>query len=144
MIKKEIKGLPGYFVTEDGLIFSKTRQLKPQISGQKLHRVYNFRFSTKKGIVAKNIHKLVAEAYIPNPDNLPFVSHKNGNSLDNRVSNLYWATKSPLFNKSLAEGLNLKQIEKIRLEVLNLIGKMAKKYKTSSEIILNILNQNNY
>ena len=36
------------------------------------------------------VHRLVALTWIPNPDNLPQVNHKNENSLDNRVDNLEW------------------------------------------------------
>ena len=56
------------------------------------YRYYDLRFNGKKK--SKSSHRLVAEAFINNPANLPCVHHKDGNRLNNSVDNLQWVSFS--------------------------------------------------
>lgn len=53
-----------------------------------------FEVNTKGERVRYMHHRLVADAFLPNPDKKPEVNHKNGDRQDNRLSNLEWVTKS--------------------------------------------------
>lgn len=56
------------------------------------------------------IHRLIAETFIPNPNNLPCVNHKDGNKQNNCVSNLEWCSYS--WNNKHAYANNLKKRKK--------------------------------
>ena len=66
--------------------------LKGEGNNTLLHylRVGLYSHSKKKKVF---IHRLVASAFIPNPTNLPFVDHIDGNPLNNAASNLRWCTR---------------------------------------------------
>lgn len=68
---------------------------------------------TKKCVSkTKSIHRLVAETFIPNPDNLPQVNHKDGNKLNNCVDNLEWITNYDNLIHSIRIGLRKNSYKK--------------------------------
>ena len=82
-----------YEVNNLGQVRHRQRQkiLKPRANkGGYLY--VNFKISGKNTNFA--IHRLVAKAFLPNPNNLPEVNHKNSDTTDNRVENLEWCDTS--------------------------------------------------
>lgn len=58
--------------------------------------------------LSKAVHRLVAIAFIPNPNNKPEVNHKDGNKQNNHYNNLEWSTRKENVNHSLKDGLVLR------------------------------------
>ena len=67
------------------------RPLKPQRDGAGYAEVQLWK--NNKG-THKRLHRLFAEAYIPNPDNLPYINHKDENPMNFELGNLEWCTQS--------------------------------------------------
>lgn len=88
------KGKCYYFIGLDGTVWSTT---DPESDSRTWHRIatYNgkgYRRVRLQGRTFK-VHRLVAEAFVPNPYNLPYVLHKDGDRENNHYTNLEWSSR---------------------------------------------------
>lgn len=109
---KEIKGFESLYVaSSDGLIY-KMKDGKPErvLGGRSRdgspHSYSSVCLVDETGKRhATKIHRVIAETFIPNPNNLPCVNHKDGNKRNNDVSNLEWVTYSENMKHATKTGL---------------------------------------
>ena len=87
----EIQGFPDYVIYPDGRVWSNksNKFMTPCIRSGYLYVPLRNNGRVKN----KLVHRLIAEHYIPNPENKPTIDHMNRNRVDNRIENLRWATR---------------------------------------------------
>jgi hypothetical protein len=103
----DIVGFDNYAIDESGNVLSKSRQiidtkghvymiceriLKPTVNKKSGYVFVGLRKDNKTYNLY--VHRLVAETFIPNPNNYPTVNHKDGNKQNNSVENLEWCSYS--------------------------------------------------
>ena len=88
---KRITGFSKYYITEDGIVYSTNNKIK---KFQIKRGYYSVRLSENGNTKDYRVHRLVAQIFIPNPENKPVINHINGNRLDNRKENLRICTRS--------------------------------------------------
>lgn len=138
MTKRLIENSKNYFVNTKGEVFnSKHLRLRTRIRPDGYEQIGIWMEDTNKRKWFP-VHRLVAVAFIPNPDNKPFVNHIDGNKSNNNVSNLEWVTpKENMFHsvnvlrKGLGEGNGNSVITE---EIAETICKLLEKGFTNWEI----------
>lgn len=103
---KEVKDFPGYFVTEDGKVYTSKRNQFREMSQPVCLKYHAVNLSHKGNVKHCFVHRLVAEAYVENPDQKDYVNHKDGNKLNNHYTNLEWVTFSENIQHAFETGLN--------------------------------------
>ncbi len=104
---RPIQGTKGFIeVSNEGRVRSLLRGkpyiLKTQPDSKGYHRI---RVTIERERYAYKVHREVAKAFIPNPDNLPQINHKDGNKDNNAVSNLEWVTNQENAHHAVENGL---------------------------------------
>lgn len=109
-IWKDIPGYEGlYAVSNMGRVKGyQNNNRRVALTTPKLSNAGYFRVELSKHSIEKklSLHRLVAEAFIPNPDNLETVNHKNLDKTDNRVENLEWLSVADNIRHARNNGLN--------------------------------------
>lgn len=105
---KTIEAANRYEISDLGRVRSfcsgSARILSPFVQGSGYYQV---RIFSSPGVpIRPLVHRLVAKAFIGNPDGLPQVNHKDGNKLNNSASNLEWVTASENLKHSYRSGIH--------------------------------------
>jgi len=145
-----IDGYDNYIISNLGEIYSKKRKrnIKPWINKQKKNlkdgtiKFYKCKFiGLCKNGKKKNfkLHRLLALHFIPNPENKPCVDHIDGDSLNNNLNNLRWATKSENCRNRKTKGYcitkcKIKRKKTYRIDWPLLNGKTKSKYFLTKEL----------
>lgn len=111
---KELKNHPGYFISEDGNFYnSKGRQLK------QFHRCKGY-LGVNLHKISYYVHRLIAEEFIPNPNNYPQVNHIDKNRINNMIDNLEWCSPQQNVEHSLAKVFTIENKNGETFEIFNL------------------------
>lgn len=123
---KQIEGYEKYSVSDTGLVRNDLtgKTLIPFVTKKGGYLRLNL---TENGKQKKHlIHRLVAQAFVPNPNNLETVDHINGVKTDNRAENLQWLT-SPGNTKKFWDGIS----EERRTKIKNFLVGNGNRYRKS-------------
>lgn len=105
----EQKDIGEYILYSNGDVYSKyfKKLLFQKPTNNISYKAFPLRDGARK---MTYVHRLIAQAFIPNPDNLPEVNHKDGNKRNNHVDNLEWCTGNQNRKHARDTGLLINQV----------------------------------
>ena len=92
--KREISFAPGYYITDQGVIYSKANNAKPLRPKTERNGYQRVTLKINGERKMYSVHRLVALTFLDKPIDKNYINHKNNNKLDNRAENLEWCTQS--------------------------------------------------
>lgn len=157
-MKDNISDFPGYYVTVDGKVYSRKNNRHGYLKDYHLLKTKYTKHDGRPYVTLRNpklgirrlakVHRLVALAYIPNPENKPCVCHKDNNPLNNHVDNLYWGTQAENMSQMRLDKRDYRKVSirahrrVIRLKSLGWSSsRMGKRFKVNRTCINRILNK---
>ena len=110
IIYARVPGYVDYFVSNDGNVISFRKESPRLLSTWENQHGHKYVELTDNGVKRKVlVHRLMAEAFLPNPDNYPVVRHLNDIPDDNRLENLAWGTHLDNRNDMIRNGHEFKR-----------------------------------
>lgn len=126
-----------YAVSRDGKVRNLNTNYYLKGAILNTYRVFNLKINGKQRNIAG--HRLVAAAFIPNPDNKPFVDHVDGNRLNNNVENLRWVSQQEnAQNIHKDTPYSIKDKENYSLSLKNLPDEIWKQFRDTEIYVSNL------
>ncbi len=130
---KQIKGFPDYYITEKGEVWSaKSNKFLKQWKVSHGYMRVELRKKGRRTRKQAKVHRLVAKAFIPNPNGKPHVNHKNGVKTDNRAENLEWVTNKENADHASKNGFTASG--KVRIDVISLKDSSRQRFNSIAEL----------
>lgn len=106
-----------YLITDDGKVYSESRKKFLTLTERKQDGYIQVTIYEDGKQYTKRVHRLVAEVYLSNPNNLSEIDHIDGDKSNNHIDNLEWVTRNENMRRAFDNGLIPNRNRKISFEL---------------------------